>query len=360
MYNMNMSPTEVRISKDALINNYNILSSLESGEVWPVIKSNAYGHGSQEVVSCLDDQDFSHYIVQHYYEAEELFNHTEKKFLMLGFQPLDLYKGIDHKKVTIMVPSIALLEHLVSLNTEFIIHLEINTGMNRHGIDPQELIKALKILKDSKIELEGIMTHFASTDETDLSSLRKQEGIFKEIQERFPGVRYVHGNNSAGAVTSNIRSDIVRAGILLYGLSPFEDSEMTPRGIIPAMEYVTHITSVRNISPGDTVGYGDTFKATKEMTLATVPVGYHEGIARALSNKGFLLIKDTPCPIIGRVSMNITTIDVSHLGEINVGEEVTILSGLKGNQAGSLADIADTIHYEITTNIKSHIPRVVI
>jgi len=360
MYNTLMK-TEVLIHKDRLRKNYAVLSRTTNGVVWPVVKSNAYGHGSREVVQCLDDLSFSHYIVQNYFEAEELFDATKKKFLVLGIQSLDTYKAINSSKVDIVISSMHVLEDIVGLGKAFSIHLEINTGMNRHGIEPSEIPAALERIKASDLKLAGVMTHYASADHKDLSSLHSQEEIFKEILLRLSkDITYIHSHNSAGSVSSSLDSEIVRAGVMLYGLCPFEETSSMPSGIEPVMRYSTYVTQVREISKGEVVGYGDTFQAKRSMKIATIPVGYHEGVVRALSNKGYMLIQDTLCPIIGRVSMNITIIDVSKVDMIERGEPVVIISETEGVRASNIATHANTINYEITTNIKAHIPRRII
>ena len=349
-----MKQTEVLLSREALVHNFKKVRELAAHAVWPVIKSNAYGHGSREVVSVLDELEFSHYIVQNLYEAQELFDATNKKFLILGTQSDDSYLSWNHDRCVPTVSSLRVLKLLGASNYSGPIHLEINTGMNRVGIEVDDISQALSLVREYKLSLEGVMTHFSNSNEPKALSLKKQQERFQHALNTHPelaGAQYIHANNSAAITSGSLTCvNLSRSGRAPIGYRPYTHHEFD--ALKPVLRYITHIVQVKDLKPGETIGYGDSYVVEKPMRIAVLPVGYHEGMPRALGNKGFVLVGDHLCPIVGRISMNVTTIDITDHSHISVGDEVDLMSSSIPN-----AEILDTIDYEITTNIKAHIPR---
>ncbi|MEK7501508.1 MAG: alanine racemase, partial [Patescibacteria group bacterium] len=249
------------------------------------------------------------------------------------------------------------------------IHLKIDTGMRRQGIMPDEINNAIEIIQGNQsIILEGICSHLSDADNRDEAFTDSQiilwNKIVKQFRLKFPYLKYWHLSNTDGhRFHGEINGNVSRLGIGLYGL--INDKSFTPAlNLKPVLEMKTIISGIKKLRVGDTVGYGNTFTAQKNMTIATVPVGYFEGIDRRLSNRGIILVgpDKIPCPIIGRVSMNITTIDVSNVIGVNVGTAVTVISN-DPNQANSIAKIAEkcnTITYEIAVKIPAQLKRAVI
>jgi alanine racemase len=259
------------------------------------------------------------------------------------------------------------------------IHLKVDTGMHRQGITLYEVDEAIKLLQHDgagkrPVVIEGIVSHLCDADNSDESFSESQISIWNKIVERFKKefstLKYVHLSATDGhRYTHDIHANVSRLGIGLYGLS--ENPALNSRlNLLPVMEMKTLITGIKNIKEGETVGYGNTFKAEKDMIIATIPVGYYEGIDRRLSSgpnndtRGVILVgqKRVPCPIIGRVSMNITTIDVTNVPELNVGDEVVAISG-NSEDENSIVNIAKkcgTISYEIAVHIPAHLKRVII
>jgi alanine racemase len=248
------------------------------------------------------------------------------------------------------------------------IHLKIDTGMGRQGILPEEIDTAITILTHSKhIVLQGICSHFPDADNTDPSftqvQIKKWNGIVKKFRvlsaeqiPLFPSLKYWHLSNTDGhEYSKEIDANVSRLGIGLY-LHP-----------TPVLEMKTVITSIKKIKKGDKVGYSGTFIAPHDMTIATIPVGYFEGVDRRLSNTGFVkVIKngDTAtyfAPIIGRVSMNITTIDVSGILDVKQSDSVVAISAnpKDTNSVEAIALTCETISYEILVHIPAHLKRVV-
>ncbi len=229
-------------------------------------------------------------------------------------------------------------------------HLKVNTGMNRWGVEKEEVGEARKILGD---QLTGVYTHFASAD-SDAKFTKRQISVFDEVlsAHSFGGVT-VHAANSAG-VLWHPRShyDCVRPGVALYGLHPAgAEGDPAAENLRPAMSLKSYVAAVRRLEPGDGVSYGLTYKAEKPTYAATVPCGYAEGYRRALSGESEALIRGRRRPLLGRVSMDAIVFGVD--AEVAVGDEVVLL-GEQGNErvgAEELGALAGTINYEITTGV---------
>lgn len=362
-----MSQTEVRISRKALLTNYKTIQEACGHSVWPVVKSNAYGHGLEEVVGCISHLNPEYIIVQNLPEVERVHTIHSGKVLLLGVQDINGYKNADYSYVVPVISSLDILNFFCTLETVISFHLKINTGMNRQGLDIEDIEPALELLQRSKhMHLVGIMTHFGSADEDNRSSMYSQEKIFEQAVQQITvahDVKWIHANNSAGSVASSSTiCNASRAGIALYGLSPFSNPHPQLKNLEPALSFVSTITQTRTISADETIGYGDTFKANKDMTIGVLPVGYYEGIPRSLSNKWSCVDQDgQECRVIGRISMNILVIDLSR-SDAQTCDNITIFSDKNSSYASvdAAAKAVGTINYEITTRLHSDIPRVVL
>lgn len=367
-----MKGTTIYISKENLLTNHALLTDFAGTPVWPVLKSNAYGHGIDQVAQILSNTSAEYFIVQNYFEAEQVWDTLpDQQVLMLGTEIFSLYKDMDFTRVTPVVGSLQLLESLIALDKEISIHIKINTGMNRQGFGPAEIPQITTLLQNNtQITMAGVMTHFSDADGSDVSFTNKQYACFESCISQFKeaGVRpkWIHASNSAGL--SKVSPDLVnasRSGIGLYGLNPLEkeDEKYEPyEQLKPVLSLHTCVTHLRNIKPGEVVGYGNTYVADKETRIATIPVGYYEGIPRLMSSTGTCSTKNgQPLPIVGRVSMNLITLDATG-SEASVGDEI-IVYGRDKNTPNSItnnASLAGTISYELTTNLKPHLPRVIV
>ena len=260
--------------------------------------------------------------------------------------------------------------------------------MRRQGILPEEADEAIKIIRNNPgLVLEGICTHFADADDPDGSFTEGQINLWdrkvKKFKAAFPHLRYFHAAATDGSsLSKDIFANVVRLGIGLYGLSENQSLNQS-LDLQPVLEMKTLLTGVKRLKSGETVGYGNTFKADKDMTIATIPVGYFEGLDRRLSSgpirqladggasdganepNGFVQVGPgrVACPIIGRVSMNISTIDVSSVPKAAAGMEAVVISR-DANDPNSIAEIAKrsdgTITYEIAVKIPAHLKRTVV
>ena len=343
----------INISRSALLHNMEQFKSAKT--VVPVLKSNAYGHGLVEVASILENKA-EFFIIDSYFEVEALRNEGIKTpLLTIGYvKPENINKN-KLKNVSFVISSMEILGKIKGATK---IHLKIDTGMNRQGILPDDLEKAVDLIKNNKnIILEGICSHLADTDHNDSieNQITKWNKIVEKIKSEFHSIKYVHLSNTFGHnYTDKIIANTSRLGIGLYGLA---------QNLKPVLEMKTIITGVKKIKKRETVGYGRTFIAPQDMTIATIPVGYYEGIDRRLSNKGFVKVNEIFCPIVGRISMNITTIDVSEIPEIKIGDEVIVISRNKQDK-NSIENISKTIDetkpYEIVVHIPSQLRRVIV
>ncbi|MEK7501302.1 MAG: alanine racemase, partial [Patescibacteria group bacterium] len=330
----------VEISRSRLIHNLNEFRKLApNGCIAPVLKSNAYGHGLIEVAEILETESGCvtslFFIVDSYFEAIALrAKHIHTPILIIGYTRPETIAIAKLKHISFTVTNMETLRALakkaeienthggmigiqlpiVGARWPHIIHLKIDTGMRRQGIMPEEINETIEIIQGSQsIILEGICSHLSDANNEDEAFTDSQiilwNKIVRQFRSKFPHLKYWHLSNTDGhRFKGEIEANVSRLGIGLYGLIDGK-SFTPPLDLKPVMEMKTIITGIKKLQIGETVGYGNTFTAQKNMTIATVPVGYFEGIDCRLSNSGIILIgpENIPCPIIGRVSMNITT-----------------------------------------------------
>lgn len=365
--------------------------------VAPVLKANAYGHGLVQVARILDNEHCPFFCLDSYVEAMILRNEGIKTpLLIIGYTPLE---NIDRSKLKNISYGIMSLEELRRLDTKYnnpvSVHLKIDTGMHRQGILLGELGEVLKLIgKNKKITLDGAYSHLADADNPKSNLTEKQierwNAATREVRDKFPNAHWFHLANTAGSkYADKIDANVMRLGLGLYGIGGQKPHATTagekshtnsPFGVgvnlLPALEMKTRITSVRKIAAGESVGYGAAFSAKREMTVATIPVGYAEGLDRRLSsdrqhsnilkNVGMLRwtvsMSGVPCPIVGRVNMNITSIDVSAVPNPKLDDEVLVISAEPGvpNSTENMARICETIPYELLIHIPAQIRRVVV
>lgn len=358
----------VFIYKENLLHNLHEYQNKFPGvKIAPVLKSNAYGHGLVEVAKIFNKQDIAFLIMDSIFEAKVLRNAGIKTpILIIGFVRTDeIMYATRFKNISYTITSLNQLKNIDKyLREKRDFHLKFDTGMHRQGILLLEKDEVLKIVKNHKyIRVTGLCSHLADADNPDSSFTLIQIGRWNDLVKYFkanlPGVKYYHLAASPGMrYLDKIDSNLVRLGYGLYGLNPAGQS----LDLKPALEMRATITSIREVEPPEGVGYNITFKTNKPMKVATISAGYFEGIDRRLSNKGYVKIKDKFCQIVGRVSMNITSIDVTNLPDVKIGDEVIIISRNPNdkNSAKANAEICQTIAYEILTRIPQHLKREVI
>lgn len=363
------------ISKEAIRHNFiNIKKLVPVGvKIMPVIKADGYGHGADVFADVLEDVS-DYFAVAIIEEALELRNHGVKvPIMLLGYtNPVYFETAIKNDiAVTILTFEDALKMSEIAKKTGKIakIHIPVDTGMSRIGFTPDEkgADEITKIASLDNILLEGVFTHFATSDEENKEFTNFQAKRFVEFKELLllRGVDCVifHCANSGAIIQHKEYSfDMVRPGIILYGLYPSDDVDKSLLELTPVMELHSYISFVKTIKKGDTVSYGRTFTAENDMKIATIPVGYADGYPRLLSNKGRVIINGNYAPITGRVCMDQFMVDVSHIDEVKVGDEVILIGQKDGLSvsADEIAKMTGTINYEVTCNISKRVPREVV
>ena len=335
-----------------------------------VVKADGYGHGSVPVSLYIEDiADF--FCVATLEEGINLRYHgITKPILILACVPRKDYKEsvlFDiRESVFTMEQAKSINESAKSLNKNAAVHIAVDTGMNRIGLKPSsESIDIIeKINKLENISIEGVFTHFHSADDKDLNSAKEQKKSFtdfvKKLNERGVNTPIVHAANSAGILNGiGIELDMVRCGISMYGISPSEDVNIEGFNLKPALSLYSTITYIKHIKKGECVSYGATFKADRDMDIATVSFGYADGYPRDLSNKGYVLIHDVKCSIIGRICMDQTIVDISNVSEAVIGDKVTLLGKSEKNSITieELTKESNTFSYEFICGINKRVPR---
>ncbi|MDO8575401.1 MAG: alanine racemase [bacterium] len=367
---------QITVFKDNLLHNLNEFQQIigkNDKRIVPVLKSNAYGHGLVNTARILDPLHLPFFCVDSFFEALSLRKENiQSPILIIGYVYSETVIQNNLKNISFVVTNLDYLKEISTLTLKFNkktkIHLKIDTGMHRQGIQKEEINESIKIISEnSNLELEGICTHLADADGDTktytLEQIKEWNSAVSIFKNKFPSIKYVHGSASAGSLfVDQMEGNVFRLGIGLYGLGTGEELKKKVN-LKPALEFRTIISGVKKIKKGEKVGYNGTFEAPKDMTIATIPAGYNEGIDRRLSNKGFVKINSGKfAPIIGRVSMNITTIDITDLPEVRAKDSVVVISSHKTdkNSVEEIARVCGTIPYEILIHVPGYLRRIVI
>lgn len=368
--------TWAEIDLDALLHNFKIIrSKLSSGRLMAVVKADAYGHSVRYIAPLLERHGADAFAVSNIEEAITLRGcGITKPILILGYTPVDRVSQLCCNDITQCVYSAeyakALSEAAVRDSVRVRIHIKLDTGMGRIGFDCRDpeltgIDEAIAAAKLEGFDFEGVFTHFAVSDrtpDTEDGFTDMQFELFCNAVERFKAAslepRICHCCNSAGfCLDSDKHLDMSRIGIILYGLTPSDALELK-EDFLPVMTVKSVVSMVKSIKRGDTVSYGKTFTAERDMRIATVSVGYADGYPRILSNKGSVIINGKRAPIVGRVCMDQLSVDVSDIEDVSLGNEV-ILFG-KELPVEELARLSGTINYEIVCGISSRVPRIAV
>ncbi len=363
------------VSLDAIAHNFEEMHRNISPDtkMIAVIKADGYGHGAVPIAHLIHDFDYIWGFATA--TAEEAFQLREagvsKPILILGIVFPEHFRDLIKKDIRPAVCTLPVAGKLsrtaVQLGKCVHIHLALDTGMTRIGFaDTEDSIEEiLKIKELPNLEIEGMFTHFARADEYDRGPAMVQLKRYLDFSERLEaaGVKIPlkHCSNSAGIIRiPEANLDLVRAGITIYGIYPSNEVERDIVRLIPAMELKSHVTYVKDVSPGAQISYGGTFVAEKPMRVATIPVGYADGYPRQLSNKGWVLIYGQRAAILGRVCMDQFMVDVTDIPDVKEGDEVTLI-GRDGDEFISieeLGDLSGRFSYEFACEISKRVPRV--
>lgn len=363
-----MPSSWVEIDLGALRHNYHqALARLgPRTSVVGVVKSDAYGHGMVPVARELVGCGATHLAVSKYWEAREL---RESGIglpivVLLGLEPQDVEEAIRSR----VRPVIFRLDHARRISQAASrlgivapVHVKVDTGMGRLGVPIDRFHDFLKMFKALPgMALEGLLSHFAVADEADKSYSEIQIQNFRQTLEMAADmgfeILYAHISNSAGILDlPHAHFQLVRPGIMLYGSPPSMELSQ-PAKLLPVMMFKSRILQLKEVPAGHSIGYGRTHVTQGLARIATIPVGYDDGYSRLLSNRGSALVRGQRAPLVGRVSMNMITLDVTHILDAQEDDEVVLL-GAQGNErisAEELADLSGTISYEVYCSIGRH------
>lgn len=342
-----------------------------------VIKTDGYGHGAVPIAKALSALPYLWgFAVATFEEAAELREAgITQPVLILGYVFPYCYEDLSRLEIRPACFRTDMLEQLAQAGRKtgspVKIHVAVDTGMSRIGIRPDEegfsfLRHVLALQKEGGIVLEGLFTHFARADMTDLEDTYAQIRLYSNLAKRVENelgysVPLKHISNSAGIVRlPEANFDLVRAGITLYGLWPSDEVPKEPVPLKPAMSLRSHIVYLKTVPAGTPVSYGGTYVTGGEERLATVPAGYGDGYPRSLSNKGYVLIRGQKAPIRGRVCMDQMMVDVTGIPDVEMGDPVTLLGrdGSARITMEELGDLSGRFNYEFACDISPRVPRI--
>ena len=364
------------VDLDAVVSNIKAMAAhVRPGtRILAVIKTDAYGHGSIPIAKALEKLDFMYgFAVATAEEAFELReNGITLPILILGYTfPYSFKKMVEQDirpaVFTLDVAKLLAKEALLQ-NKKAKVHIKVDTGMGRIGIFPDEegfqFVKELAALDG--IEIEGIFTHFARADERDKRWADKQLALFKAFTDKIEKELGLNSlikdcSNSAGILEiPDANMDVVRAGIILYGLAPSEEVDMNIITLKPILSLISTVVYTKWLPKGYPISYGGTYVTDKPTRVATIPLGYGDGYPRSLSNKGYVLIHGKKAPILGRVCMDQFMVDVTDIPEAEYGDKVTLI-GKDGDAeitADELGRLSGRFNYELMCDLGKRIPRI--
>lgn len=342
----------------------------ENTKIMAIVKADAYGHGAVEVSHALEDL-VEAYGVAMIEEALELRRSgIQKMILILGYTGVEWYPQLVEQKISQTIYTWEMAEKLNEaagkLGQKAVVHIKLDTGMGRIGFAPSEENVAVvrKISRLPWLEIEGIYTHFARADEkTDLpirEPFRKYMSFVEKLEDAGVKIPVRHVSNSASILhfpEGNL--DMVRSGITTYGLYPSDEVPGEGIRLMPAMQWKSVISYIKEVPAGTSISYGGTYICREPMRVATVPVGYADGMKRDLSNKGRVLVHGTYAKILGRVCMDQFMIDVTSIPQAAIGDEVTIVGrdGEKQIPVEEIAGLSHSFNYEFVCSITGRVPR---
>lgn len=361
------------INLDNLIHNINEIKKNinDNAKIYGVIKADGYGHGAIMIARTILANGVDKLAVATLSEAIELRkNNIKAPILILGYTPAFQAKEIITHNLTQTVLSFEQAEALSysaeSLRQTAKIHVKIDTGMSRLGFsaDKKSVEKILKISKLPYIEIEGIFSHFAMADAEDKTYTVKQCNIFKdfvnELEANGLDIPIKHISNSAAILDlPDYDFDMVRAGILMYGLYPSDNGDRERLNLKPVMELKATISQIRKLEAGNGISYGHSFITERESRIGIIPIGYADGYSRLLSNKVYVGYKGKRIPVVGNICMDQCMIDLTDIDNIEVGDEVYLFGdGSHGEpRVEEIADFIGTINYEVVCILSKRVPR---
>ena len=367
---MNLDSTQLIIDLDAIRHNIRAVHERAGVPVMAIIKADAYGHGAVEIARHIDG-DCAFFGVSSILEALELRQAgIEKPILILGYTPVAAFPEAIRQGIRPAIfryeDALALSQAATALGMTAKFHIAVDTGMSRIGfqVTPEEADICARIAALPNVEAEGLFSHLATADCADLTRARHQAALFDQFDEmlhsRGVTIRLRHLDNSAGVMNFHCKYELVRSGIVTYGMYPSTEVDPSVLDLRPALRWESRITHLKTLEPGREIGYGGTYTTTRPTRVATVPVGYADGYRRNLSGRFYVLIRGKKAPILGRICMDQMMVDVTEIPDAALNDTV-VLVGKSGDLNISVEEFAaqgDSFNYEFVCGISRRVPRV--
>lgn len=367
---MDFDNTQVIVDLDAIVHNIDAVREKTGMKVMAIIKADAYGHGAIQIARLLEDR-CAFFGVSSMLEALEL-RHAGLTIpiLILGYTPVSAFPDAVRNGIRPAIfhyeDALALSQAAVEAGVTAPFHFAIDTGMSRIGFQVTEENAKLcaKIAALPCLKAEGLFSHFATADSADLTRTERQAELYFRFDEMLKqeGVTIPlrHLDNSAGIMNYPHNYEMVRSGIITYGLYPSDEVSPELLDIRPALRWQSKITHLKLLEPGREISYGGTYVTTRPTMVATIPVGYADGYRRNLSNRFYVLIHGQKAPILGRICMDQMMVDVTQIPDVAQGDTV-VLVGESGDAKISVEEIAaaaDSFNYEFVCGISRRVPRI--
>lgn len=383
---IDLHSSHIEISKAAYKHNIDFLRSIlnEGVNISSVVKGNAYGHSIDLFIPLAEENGVEHFSVfsaNEAYNVQKVSKNKSNIMIMGSVENEQLEWAIEHE-ISCYIFDIHRLKQAVTFakktGKKAKIHIEVETGMHRTGFDEHEWQEVAEILKANSDVLifKGLCSHFAGAEEiANYYRIKQQQQSFRKAKRYFNDFglepQLIHTACSAATLRyPQTQGDMVRLGIVQYGFFPtkeilihfLERTKLKEDPLRRLLSWKSNVMDIKQVKTGDFIGYGTSFMAGNDMRIATIPVGYSHGFSRALSNLGRVLIKGQRVPVIGVVNMNMMTVDVTHLGVVEKGDEV-VLIGKQGNLeigVSSFSEFSNQINYEMLTRLPAEIPRKIV
>ncbi|MBN2603624.1 MAG: alanine racemase [Candidatus Thermoplasmatota archaeon] len=377
----------IELSKNALKKNLRYLRNLVGPDVKivSVIKGNAYGHGIKEFVQMAEECAIDYFAVFDIYEANEAFSvkNFDSDIMVIGMIDEEGIEWCIKNNASFFIIDIERLKNTISvakkLNSKAKIHLEVETGLHRTGIETEELPETAKIIKNNSdyLELEGLCTHYAGAESiANYFRIQTQISVFNEIKEYIKKMglkpKYCHTACSAATILyPETRMDLVRIGIAQFGFWPSkevrihkllsDDTKYRKDPLNSILTWKSIVMSIKTVKPGEFIGYGNSYQTVRKTKIAIIPIGYFHGYRRSLSNVGHVLIKGKKTPIIGMVNMSMMVVDITSIKDVKKGEEVVLIGRQGKNKitVSSFSENLNLVNYELLVRLPQHIPRII-
>ena len=367
---MNFDNTRVKIDLDIISRNFDAVREKAGVPVMAVVKADAYGHGAIQVARLLQNK-CSFFGVSSMLEAMELRQAgLHNPILILGHTPVSAFPTAIQNGIRPAIfhyeDALALSEAALALDTKAPFHFAVDTGMSRLGFQATEASADLcaKIAGLPGLEPEGLFSHFATADCEDLSRARQQAELFhwfdSELKKRGVQIPIRHLDNSAGLMNFPYHYEMVRSGIVTYGMYPSGEVSPDLLKLEPALQFLSRVTHVKTLPAGREISYGGTYVTDKPTTVATIPVGYADGYRRKLSGNFYVLIHGQRAPILGRICMDQMMVDVTHIPDVKVNDRVVLVGKFDDEEITmeAIAEAADSFNYEFVCGISRRVPRI--